>query len=127
MEQVAVVGAIAITAGLGTQDVLNKTVFAADATGAYRPGGRFSPGTKKATDDAATNATGQEGTCEYCGILTVPEAGSPTSKEYDHQKSRKKGGDNSPDNGRRSRRTCNRKFGPNDKPDPRVPPPETGP
>ncbi|HEX9483410.1 MAG TPA: RHS repeat-associated core domain-containing protein, partial [Gemmatimonadaceae bacterium] len=96
----------------------------ADAT-AYRPGGRFSGKTKGQIDRDATAATGQTGTCEYCGITLVPVPGSPNSTEYDHQKAKSKGGDNSPENGRRSCRTCNREKGADDKPDPRPPtPPE---
>ncbi|MEO8029854.1 MAG: RHS repeat-associated core domain-containing protein, partial [Gemmatimonadota bacterium] len=124
VEHVVVAGAVAITAGIGTHELINRFSFAADAT-AYRPGAPFTPGTKGVIDAAADKATGVPGACEYCGIITVPIPGSPNSKEMDHLKSRKKGGDNSPDNGRRACRSCNRRFGPNDKADPRPPtPPE---
>jgi RHS repeat-associated protein len=90
----------------------------ADAT-AYRPGGRFTPKTKRQIDQEATAATGQAGTCEYCGITLVPVPGEPNSTEFDHQNAKSKGGDNSPANGRRSCRDCNRKKGDKDVPDPR--------
>jgi RHS repeat-associated protein len=97
----------------------------ADQT-AYRPGKRFAPKTKTQIDQDATTVTGREGTCEHCGIILVPVPGHPNSTEYDHQKAKSKGGDNSPGNGRRSCRSCNRKFGADDKQDPRAPrPPES--
>jgi uncharacterized protein RhaS with RHS repeats len=117
----ALIGAVVVTGTPEAGYVHEPTIVAVSDGTAYRPGARFSPGTKKQIDDAATKATGREGTCEYCGIVTVPEAGQPSSREYDHQKSRKRGGDNSPGNGRRACRDCNRKFGPRDKPDPRAP------
>ncbi len=98
-----------------------SSAAAADAAAVnYRPGGRFSGRTKEQIDRDATSATGQEGTCEFCGITLVPAPGSPNSTEYDHQNPRSKGGDNSPGNGRRSCRTCNRENGAKDKPDPRA-------
>jgi len=123
---VAVLGVVSADLAFGSSSgtsALSERA-AADAT-AYSPGKRFSPKTKTQIDRDATAAGGQSGTCEYCGITLVPVPGSPTSTEYDHLQPKSKGGDNSPDNGRRSCRTCNRENGAKEKPDPRTPrPPE---
>lgn len=128
----AVAAPIALVGGLALwayQDVIPMAsvrsipgaLVGADAT-TYRPGGRFTGRTKGQIDRDAKSATGQEGTCEYCGITLVPVPGSPTSTEYDHLAPKSKGGSNSPDNGRRACRTCNREMGNKEKPDPRKPP-----
>lgn len=93
-----------------------------DAVFAYKAGGRFTPKTKTIIDREATDATGQEATCEYCGIQTVPTPGSGRSRQYDHWDPRSKGGSSDPSNGRRSCATCNQGFGNRPKPDPRQPP-----
>jgi RHS repeat-associated protein len=85
----------------------------ADAT-AYRPGGRFSPKTKREVEQAAREANGGALTCTYCGIELTDAPGSPTSKEHDHSIPKSKGGTNSPENDKLSCRTCNRQKGAKD-------------
>lgn len=123
----AVAGVVTLDATFGSQGGYAGigAAAAADATSfQYRPGGRFSPKSKRKIDQDATDATGAPGVCEYCGVVTVPDPGSGTSVEGDHLVPRSKGGSNDPANGRRSCRDCNRRFGDKDKPDPRQPRPQ---
>ncbi len=112
----AIVGATATLGG-----AIGGLVGNAATAFSYKPGGRFSPKSKRTIDREATEATGQEGTCEYCGVQTVPTHGSRKSKQFDHLDPAARGGSNDPANGRRSCATCNQGFGSRPKPDPRTP------
>jgi len=90
----------------------------------YKPGGDFSPKTKK----GAAEAAGQ--TCQSCGTKTVPAEKSkkgvtPPSNEgqTDHKKAKSKGGTNDPSNAEHLCRTCNRAKSDKDVPPAPAPPP----
>jgi RHS repeat-associated protein len=96
-----------------------KGIVTAITRGKYKPGGRFSPSTKRV---AAERAGGK---CEYCAVKTVPgqksERGvTPPKNEAatDHIEPRSKGGTNSPDNAAHACRECNGKFSDKLKPPP---------
>ncbi len=110
----AALGAAMATDPGGTV-AIPSTRAAADATAVnYTAGGRFTPRTKRITEDRVRAANGGSLVCEYCGIELQDAPGSPRSKEHDHFKPRSRGGDNSPDNDRLTCRDCNREKGATD-------------
>lgn len=105
--------------GAAVAGAVVKGMAAGVTRGKYKPGGRFSPSTKRG---AAERAGGE---CEYCGVKTVPgqksERGiTPPKNEAatDHIEPRSKGGTNSPDNAAHACRECNGSFSDKPKPPP---------
>jgi RHS repeat-associated protein len=105
--------------GPAVATVAVKAVVTVVTHGKYKPGGRFSPSTKRIANDRAS------GKCEYCGVKTVPGQKSqrgvkPPKNEgaTDHIVPRSKGGTNSPDNAAHACRECNGNFSDNPKPPP---------
>jgi RHS repeat-associated protein len=90
----------------------------------YKPGGDFSPKTKKDT------ATAAGGTCALCGTKTTPAEKSQkgvtppaTEGQTDHKKAKSKGGTNDPSNAQHTCRKCNREKSDKDVPPAPAPPP----